>query len=111
MNTINTYQKTPTSIVGASLWMLLIALLLCWIPPIGPFVAGLVGGRKAGDVSCAIIAALLPAALLALAAFMLVGILSCIPLIGLLAGMGTLILALANVSPILLGAIIGALLD
>jgi hypothetical protein len=104
-------QKRPGSIVGASLWMFFIALLLFWAPFIGPLVAGIVGGRKAGDVGSAIIAVFLPAALLGLAAFLLAGVLTGLPVVGFVAGLGAFALIAANVGPLLLGAIIGAILD
>ena len=37
-----------SSIVGASVWMLVISLLLFWLPFVGPLLGGVVGGRKAG---------------------------------------------------------------
>ena len=104
-------QKRPANIVGASLWMLFIALLLFWAPFIGPLVAGIVGGRKASDVGCAIIAVFLPAALLGLAAFLLAGVLSGFPVVGVVAGLGAFALIAANVGPMLLGAVIGAIWD
>ena len=104
-------QKRRGSIVGASLWMFFIALLLFWAPFIGPLVAGIVGGKKAGDVGCAIIAVFLPAALMGLAAFLFAGVLSGLPVVGIVAGLGAFALVAANVGPMLLGAIIGALLD
>ena len=104
-------QSKRGNIVGASLWMLLIALLLFWAPFVGPLVAGLVGGRKAGDVGCAIIAVFLPAALVGLAAFLLAGVLSGLPVVGIVAGLGAFVLVAANVGPMLLGAVIGAIWD
>ena len=104
-------QKRRGSIVGASLWMFLIALLLFWAPFVGPLVAGIVGGKKAGDVGCAIIAVFLPAALIALATFLLAGILTGLPVVGVVAGLGAFGLVGANIGPMLLGAIIGAVLD
>ena len=41
------------SIVGAMFWMFLISLLLFWLPVIGPLLAGVVGGKKAGARRCA----------------------------------------------------------
>jgi hypothetical protein len=99
------------SIVGASVWMLFIALLLFWAPLIGPLVGGLVGGRKAGNVGCAISAVFLPAVLLGLAAFLLAGVLSGLPVVGVVAGLGTFVLIAASIGPMLLGAIIGAFWD
>ena len=49
------------SIVGASVWMLVISLLLFWLPFVGPLLGGVIGGRKAGGVVRAFIAALVPA--------------------------------------------------
>lgn len=104
-------HSRPGNIVGASLWMLLIALLLCWAPFVGPLVAGLVGGKKAGDVGCAVVAVFLPAALMGLAAFLLTGVLSGLPVVGIFAGLGAFALIAASFGPMLLGAIIGAILD
>jgi len=107
----NMSQKRPGNIVGASLWMLFIALLLFWAPFIGPLVAGVVGGKKAGDIGCAIIAVFLPAALMGLAAFLLAGVLSGLPVVGVAAGLGAFGLVAANIGPMLLGAVIGAIWD
>ncbi|MFQ5806351.1 MAG: hypothetical protein ACE5I3_07870 [Phycisphaerae bacterium] len=104
-------RKKQGSIVGASLWMLFIAILLCWAPFIGPLIAGVVGGKKAGDVGRAIIAVFLPGLLLALAAFLLAGVFAGLPLLGFIAGLGTFAFVASNVGPMLLGAIIGAILD
>jgi hypothetical protein len=104
-------HNQKSNIVGASLWMLFIALLLFWAPFIGPLVAGLVGGKKAGDVGCAVIAVFLPAALTGLATFLLAGVLTGLPIVGVVAGLGAFTLVAANVGPMLLGAIIGAIWD
>ena len=104
-------QRRPGNIVGASLWMFFIALLLFWAPFIGPLVAGIVGGKKAGDVGCAIIAVFLPAAVIASATFLLAGILTGLPVVGIVAGLGAFGLVAANIGPMLLGAVIGAILD
>ena len=47
-------------------WMGGLSLLLFWMPIVGPLVAGLVGGKKAGSVKRAVIAVFLPALLLGL---------------------------------------------
>src|SRR5262249_43429454 len=47
--------------VGSGMtWMFIISLLLFWLPVVGPLIAGLVGGRKAGGVGNAIVAVFLP---------------------------------------------------
>lgn len=45
---------------SASRIILILALLLWWIPPAGPMIAGFVGGRRAGSPIKAVIAALIP---------------------------------------------------
>lgn len=88
--------------------MFILSILLFWLPIIGPFIAGFVGDRKAGTVGDAILAVLLPGIVFAAILFLLGTALTLIPLIGFIAGAGGLILALAHVGPLLLGAIIGA---
>jgi len=90
--------------------MVLLSLLLFWLPVVGPLVAGIVGGQKAGSVSAALFAAVLPALLFGLALFALATSLTGVPLLGVLAGAGGLILALSHIGPLLLGAVIGGFL-
>ncbi|MCK5478901.1 MAG: hypothetical protein KAI44_08295 [Methylococcales bacterium] len=99
------------SITIAILWMLFISVLLFWLPVIGPLIAGLVGGNKAGGVGSAIIAVFLPALIVGGGLFALASIISGLPLIGAVAGLGGLALALLNVGPMLIGAIIGGVLS
>ncbi len=94
--------------------MVLISILLSWwLPVIGPFIAGLVGGKKSGGVGYAIVAALLPAFLLSIFAVLLSSFLFLIPFVGplLLAFTGgtVFVLVLIESGPLLLGAIIGGL--
>ena len=62
-------MKKQSSIVAAMLWMIVISLLLFWLPLIGPFVGGLVGGKKAGSVGRGLAACFLPALLFAIFVF------------------------------------------
>ncbi len=98
------------SITSATIWMFLLSILLFWLPLLGPFIAGFVGGRKAGSVSNAIIAVFLPGIVFGIALFFFAAVLTAFPLLAFLAGAGGLILALAHIGPLLLGAILGALL-
>lgn len=96
-------------------WMLLISILLSWwLPVIGPFIAGLVGGKKSGGVGYGIMAALLPAVLLSLFVMFMSSFLFVIPVAGpmLLAATGgtVFVLVLLESGPLLLGAIIGGLI-
>ena len=99
------------SITKAILWMLFLSILLFWLPIFGALIAGVVGGKKAGGVGSAILAVFIPAIIMAVLAFALATVLSGIPVIDLVAGLGGLSMALINVGPLLVGAIIGGILD
>jgi len=90
--------------------MFLISILLFWLPIIGPLIAGLVGGRKAGGLGPAMLAVFLPAIICAILFFSFGTVLTGLPLIGSLAGAGGLVLSLVGIGPLLLGAVIGGLI-
>ena len=96
------------SISSAVLWMTVLSLLLFWLPVVGPFIAGFIGGRKAGTAGNAIIAVFVPAILAAVLMFLGISVLSGMPLIGALAGMGAFVMACLHIGPLLVGAILGA---
>jgi hypothetical protein len=98
------------SLGRAMVWMFVLSLLLFWLPLIGMFIAGLVGGRKAGGVGTAILAVLLPGVVVAGLMFFLATALTGMPLLGAIAGFGTGVLIVANVGPLLAGAVVGGLL-
>ena len=99
------------SIISGVFWMFLISILLFWLPGIGPFIAGIVGGKKAGGILNAIIAVFLPAIALGAFLFLFTSMLTGAPVIGFVAGAGSFVLVISNVGPLLLGAIIGGVLD
>jgi len=101
---------TSGSIAKGLVWMLVLSILLFWLPVIGPLIAGFVGGRKSGGVGNAILAALLPGLLIGAAAFFFASALTMNPLFGFIAGFGGAGLALAHVGPMLIAAIVGAVL-
>jgi hypothetical protein len=104
---------SPTSrgsITAGIVWMLLISILLFWLPLLGPFLAGLVGGKKAGGVGNALAAALLPALVFAVALFLLATALTGMPMVGAFAGAGGFVLAMSHIGPMLIGAFVGGLL-
>jgi hypothetical protein len=103
-------QGKEGSIGAGILWMFVMSLLLFWLPVVGPFLAGLVGGKKSGSVGNAIAAVFLPGVLFAVALFFLATSLTGLPLLGAVAGAGGLALSMAHVGPLLLGAIIGGLI-
>src|SRR5918999_3485772 len=55
----------------AWLWMFILALLLGWLPFIGPAIAGFVGGLQAGDAGSALVAAIIPSIIVAALIFLL----------------------------------------
>lgn len=99
------------SIISGIFWMFLISILLFWLPGFGPLIAGFVGGKKSGGVFNAIIAVILPAIVLGIFLFLFTSLLTGAPIIGFVAGAGSSILVLSNVGPLLIGAIIGGILD
>ena len=98
------------SLSGAMAWMFILSLLLFWLPVLGMFIAGLVGGRKAGSVGTAIAAALLPALVVTVAMFFMATALTGMPVLGAIAGFGAGVLVVANVVPLLAGAVLGGIL-
>ena len=107
-----TGKQRQGSIVSAMLWMFFISLLLFWLPVFGPLLAGIVGGKKAGGIGAAILAVFLPAIIFGVVMFFLTTILSGLPVFGMMAGFGSIITLLVfNISPLLLGAVIGGVLN
>ena len=98
-------------ILAGIFWMFLISILLFWLPGFGPLIAGIVGGKKAGGLINAIIAVFLPAIILGIMLFVFGSALTSAPIIGFVAGAGSFILVISNVGPLLIGAIIGGILD
>ncbi len=98
------------SIIGAIIWMFIISLLLFWLPVLGPLVAGIVGGKKAGGIGNALLAVFLPGIVFGVLLFFIATSLTGLPIIGAIAGAGGLILALAHIGPLLIGAIIGGII-
>ncbi len=102
--------RGPGSVGSAILWMFVLSLLLFWLPIFGPLIAGFVGGRKAGSVGNAILAVILPGIVFGVMLFFLASILTGLPVIGFFAGAGGVGLAFIHIGPLLVGAIVGAIL-
>lgn len=98
------------SLIKATLWMVGLSILLFWLPILGPLVAGVVGGWFAGTVGRAVLASLMPAVLLVV---LIVGIgtLFEVPVVGALAGGAIGLVILFGDLPLVLGAIIGAVVS
>ena len=105
-------MERPTkrgSIPSAIGWMFLLEILLFWIPFVGSFIAGYVGGRKAGDLGSAVVAVFLPIVVFAIVLGLLATTFIAIPVIGAFAGLGGFMFATLHVGPLLAGAMVGGL--
>jgi hypothetical protein len=100
---------TTGSVGRGMVWMLVLSILLFWLPVVGPLIAGFVGGRRSGGVGNAILAALLPGLLIGALTFFFATLLTG-PLFGFMAGLGGAGLALVHLGPMLVAAIVGAVL-
>ena len=90
--------------------MIVVSLLLFWLPIVGPLIAGIAGGKRAGSIGGGLLAVLLPGLVFGTILFVLASSLSAVPWLGVIAGLGGFILSLVHVGPLLLGAIIGGAL-
>jgi hypothetical protein len=97
------------SLGSAMGWMFLLEILLFWIPFAGSFIAGFVGGRKAGDLGNAVAAVFLPILVFAVVLGLLAARLVAIPIVGAFAGLGGFMFAVMHVGPLLIGAAVGGL--
>jgi hypothetical protein len=90
-------------------WMGCLTLLLFWLPVVGPFIAGLVGGVKAGSVRGALLAVFVPGVMTGLMVAVGVTYLTDFWPWGVLAGLGGIAISFLNIGPLLLGAVLGGL--
>ena len=97
-------HKSDGSIVKGFFWMFFLSILLVWIPVLGQFIAGIVGGKKAGGVGNAVVAYFLPAIVLTALFFWFFPL---IPFIGL----SFVIMLLSINFALFCGAIVGGALN
>ena len=95
------------SILSGFFWMLFLSILLCWLPMIGQFIAGFVGGKKAGGVLNAIIAFFLPAIIITI---LFIFIIPFFPFIGPLIGSMVVAAAIVCNFTLFCGAVVGGAL-
>ncbi len=100
----------PGSLTSGTLWMFFLSALLFWLPVLGPLIAGFIGGKKAGSLGNAILAAILPGLIVGGIIFFFASLLTGMPLFGFVAGAGGFALLAAHLVPLLLGAAIGSLI-
>jgi hypothetical protein len=98
------------SVIWGAFWMFLISTLLFWVPGVGGFIAGLVGGKAAGGVGKALLAAFLPAIVLGVGFFIFASAFTAMIPIALIAALGGFMLGCVHIGGLLLGAIIGGLI-
>lgn len=94
------------SLTMATIWMIVISLILFWLPVMGPLLAGLAGGRVAGTAGRGILAAILPALLLCL---LLMALSSSAPLIGAIVSISLFLVIMLQSLPLLIGAVLGGI--
>lgn len=94
------------SLVTGGLVMLVLAVVLSWLPLLGPLIAGGVGGWMIADPGRALTVALLPAVVLAAVVVLLLMAFD-LPVLGALAGIGVLMFVIFQEIPLLLGAWVG----
>jgi hypothetical protein len=103
-------RRKKGSILAGALWMVGLSVLLFWLPILGPLIAGIVGGWRAGGLLPAIGAYLLPGIIAGVAMFLLATGLTGVPLLGALAGAGSVVFALGHSGSLLVGAVVGGIL-
>jgi hypothetical protein len=99
-------EKKKSIIAGAG-WMLFLLLFLFWLPLVGAFISGFVGGRKAGSAGSAILSVLAIAVALPIILLLLGGALSSLPIIGAVVGASAFLFFFAEIIPLLIGALVG----
>lgn len=91
------------SVVTGGLVMLVLAILLSWLPLLGPLIAGGVGGWMIADPRRALTVALIPAVALA-AVVVLVLVAFDLRVLGAVAGLGMFLFVVFQEIPLLVGA-------
>lgn len=99
--------RADGSMLTGGVVMLVLAIVLSWLPIIGPLVAGFLGGRVIGEPKRAVAVALLPAVLLALVVGLILAAFE-LPVIGAVAGIGVAVVIAVQDIPLLFGAFFGA---
>ncbi len=107
MTTKVSAENRHGSIVEAALWMVLLGVLLAWLPVFGAFIAGLVGGRKAGGLPEALLACFVPALVLSMI-LLAWGIWGSFPIGRSISNSRQMMVLVATNLPLLAGAALGA---
>lgn len=98
------------SVFWASFWMLILSLLLFWLPGLGSLIAGIIGGKMAGSVGRAFLASILPSLIFGVLLGLFAHLLTSVPWLVALIGVGGFVLAVGGAGALIVGALIGGLL-
>lgn len=99
-------MKTNRSILVASFWMVAISLVLFFVPALNGLIAGAVGGYMAGSVKRGLLAAFLPAVVVAALLWVILALLEA-PIIGFFAGTAAGVVVLLADLGLFVGAVGG----
>jgi len=99
-------MASRSSVVGASIWMVVVTLLLFFLPGVNGLIGGAIGGYKAGSAGRGVAAAVLPAVVTAVALWIVLTAFS-LPVLGFLAGLATGVVVLLADLGMFVGAAIG----
>jgi hypothetical protein len=102
-------QAKDSTVVAASLWMIVISLLLFFLPAINGLIGGAVGGYKAGSAGRGLTAAVLPAIVVGAALWIVFAMFDA-PVLGFFGGLAVGLWAVISSVSLLVGAIIGGVL-
>ena len=101
-------SRPRSSLFWGAVVMLVGGFLLGWIPFLGAFIAGLIGGRIAGTSGRGLLAALLPTMIMAIVILLLHGPFGI--LFGIAAAVGLLVYTIFHSLALIAGALIGGAL-
>lgn len=87
-----------------------LAILIGWIPIVGPAVAGYIGGRKAGSPGRGFVAGLIPAVIVGILVVVILALFD-LPIIGTVTGFAVAIWVAIEAIPLLIAALIGGWVD
>lgn len=100
--------KSETNIVEGSLWMIGVSLVLFFIPMLNGLIGGFVGGYRVGSVKKAMMAAFLPAIVVAVGLWLMFTALG-LPVAGFFTGITIAMLVVLSEVGLFVGAFIGGM--
>jgi len=106
-------EQTPftdyhAGIVVGAIWMVVLSLALFFVPGVNGLIAGLVGGYLVGSLGRAMMAAVLPALIVAVGLWVLLAAIG-MPILGFFAGAAITVLIVLAELGLFLGAALGAI--